>query len=95
MKIFSDNVRYITLTQYMVMLMVRVIYYMHIIIMNNELRHQQTAVGPFMSLHNFDICDKWEVTTYINFRFRWWYSFFYIQQGRWLNATAQRYDYFN
>lgn len=48
----------------MVMLMVRVIYYMQII-MNNELRHQQTAVGPFMSLHNFDICDKWEVTTYI------------------------------
>ena len=46
------------------MLMVRVIYYMHII-MNNELRHQQTAVGPFMSLHNFEICDKWEVTTYI------------------------------
>lgn len=28
-QIFSDNVRYITLTQYMVMVMVRVIYYMH------------------------------------------------------------------
>ena len=41
-----------------------VIYYMHII-MNNELRHQQTAVGPLMSLHNSAICDKWEVTTYI------------------------------
>ena len=50
----------------MVMVMVRVIfiYHMHVV-MNNELRYQQTAFGPFMSLHNFDMCDKWKMTTYI------------------------------